>query len=75
MMYVDFEAILNSIQGPSPDLIKPYTKEVNHHIPSGFCVYSMFAYGEAENPLRLYRGEDCVENDHIKEEEVVPHVS
>ena len=30
-------------------------------MPSGFCVYSKFAYGEIENPLKLYRGENCVE--------------
>ena len=29
--------------------------------PSGFSVYSKFAYGEVKNPLKLYRGEDCVE--------------
>ena len=76
-MYVDFEATLNPIQGPrsgphecSPDPSEPYTKEVSQHIPSGFCIYSKFAYGKVENPLRLYRGEDCVEKfcSHIKEE-------
>ena len=42
----------------------------NQHIPSGFCVYSKFAYGEVENPLELYRGEDCVEKfcEYIKGE-------
>ena len=70
MMYADFEAILKPIQGPSPDPEEPYTKEVNQHMPSGFCVYSKFAYGEVESPLRLYRGEDCVEKfcGHIREE-------
>ena len=60
-MYADFEAILKPIEGPSPNPEGPYTKEINQHIPSGFCVYSKFAYGEVENPLKLYRGEDCVE--------------
>ena len=70
MMYTDFEAILNPIQGPSSDLSEPYTKEVNQHIPSGLCVYSKFAYGKVENPLELYRGEDCVEKfcEYIKGE-------
>ena len=70
MIHADFEAILNPIQGPSPDPSEPYTKEVNQHIPSGFCVHSKFAYGEVENPLKLYRGKHCVEVfcDHIKEE-------
>ena len=70
MMYAHFEAILKPIQGPSPNPEEQYTKEVNQHIPSGFCIYSKFTYGEVENLLRLYRGEDCVEEfcDHIKEE-------
>ena len=43
---------------------------INRHIPSGFCVNSTFAYGEVENPLKLYRGKDCVEVfcNYIKEE-------
>ena len=68
MMYKDFETILYPIQGPYPE--EQYTKGVNQHIPSGFCIYGKFAYGEVENPLRLYRGKDCVEKfcNHIKEE-------
>ena len=44
-MYTDFEAILRPVHGPSPSPNKPYTKKVNQHIPSGFCVYSKFTYG------------------------------
>ena len=80
MMYADFEAILEQIQGSSPDPEEPYaeswappgpyTKEVNQHIPSGLCVYSKFAYGDVDDPLKLYRGKDCVEKfcDCIKQE-------
>ena len=32
-----------------------------HLIPSGWCVYSKFAYGDVDNPLRTYRGKDCIE--------------
>ena len=35
MMYADFEAILEPIQGPSPDPEEPYTTKVNQHILSG----------------------------------------
>ena len=38
-----------------------YTEKINNHIPSGFCVYSKFAYGKVKNPLKLYRGENGVE--------------
>ena len=70
MMYADFEAILEPIQGPSPDPEEPYTSKVNQHIPSGWCVYSKFAYGNVQNPLRLCRGKDCIEKfcNHIREE-------
>ena len=61
IMYADFESILEPIQGPNSNPSQPYTSEVNQHTPSGWCVYSKFAYGEVDNPLRLYRGKDCIE--------------
>ena len=62
MMYADSEVLLEPIQervpgGPN----QPYTSEVSRHIPSGWCVYSKFAYGDVKDPLTVYRGEDCVE--------------
>ena len=45
----------------SPNPNQPYTNEVNQHTPSGWCVYSKFAYGYVDNLLRLYRGKDCIE--------------
>ena len=71
MMYADFEALLEPIQERVPgDPNEPYTSEVSRHIPSGWCVYSKFAYGEVKDPLKLYRGKDCIEKfcDYIKEE-------
>ena len=63
IMYADFESILELMdQGsPNPNPNQPYTNEVNQHMPSGWCVYSKFAYGDVVNPLRLYRGKDCIE--------------
>ena len=64
IMYADFESILEQM-GPvdpgSPNPNQPYTNEVNQHMPSGWCVYSKFAYGDIVNLLRLYRGKDCIE--------------
>ena len=51
MMYADFEAILEPIQGPSQDPEESYTKKINQHIPSGYCIYSKFSYGEVKDPL------------------------
>ena len=60
LMYVDFESILEPIQGPENDPRISSTRGVNNHVPSGWCVHSEFAYGKVENPLKLYRGKDCV---------------
>ena len=61
LMYADFESILNPIESSESNPEESYTKVINQHVPSGFCAYSKFAYGKVENPLKLYRGEDCVE--------------
>ena len=63
IMYADFESILE-LMGPvepgSPNPNQPYTNEVNQHTPSGWYVYSKFAYGDVDSPLRLYRRKDCI---------------
>ena len=61
IMYADFESILEPMDHGSPNPNQPYTNEVNQHTPSGWCVYSKFAYGEVVTPLRTYRGKDCIE--------------
>ena len=72
-MYADFESILEPM-GPQglglPNPNQPYTNEVYQHTPSGWCVYSKFAYRDVDNLLRLYRGKDCIETfcNYIKEE-------
>ena len=61
IMYTDFESILDPmdpVEPGSPN--QPYTNEVNQHTPSVWCVYSKSAYGDVDNPLRTYRGKDCI---------------
>ena len=62
IMYADFESILepmDPVELGSPN--QPYANEVNQHTPSGWCVYSKFTYRDVDNPLRTYRGKDCIE--------------
>ena len=62
IMYADFESILEpmgNVEPGSPN--QPCTNEVNQHTPSCWCVYSKFAYGDVDNPLRIYRSKDCIE--------------
>ena len=70
MMYADFGSILEPIQGSAPDPAQPYTMNANKHVPSGWHGYSKFAYGDVNDSLKLYRGEDCIEKfcKHLKQE-------
>ena len=61
IMYADFESILEPMDHGSSDPNQSYANEVNQHALSGWCVYSKFAYGDVHNPLRIYRGKDCIE--------------
>ena len=60
IMYADFESMLEPIQGPGNDPRMSSTRGINVHTPSGWCVRSEFAYGRIKNPLKLYRGKDCI---------------
>ena len=48
----------------------PYTKKINTHVPSGWCLHTTFSYGEVLDRMKMYRGEDCVEKfiEHIEDE-------
>ena len=35
--------------------------KINTHVTSGWCVHSIFAYGDIPDPLKMYRGKDCAE--------------
>ena len=60
MMYADFESILEPIQEASNNPNVSSTRGVNILMPSGWCVYSHFSYGNVTNPLTQYRGPDFV---------------
>ena len=59
-MYADFESILQPMEETIINPEGSYNKDISKHIPSSFCIYSRFAYGEVRNPLKLKRGKDCV---------------
>ena len=53
IVYADFEAIPEPIQATNPNPDSSYTKDVNQHTPSGFCVNTKFTYGVFENPVKI----------------------
>ena len=67
IMYADFESILEPIQSPGNNPMISSMRGIKNHVRSGWCVHSEFAYGKVENPLKLYRGKDCIKKfcDHV----------
>ena len=67
IMYVDFESILEPIQGLGNNPMISSMRAASNHVPSGWYIRRELAYGKIENPLKLYRGKDCVKKfcDHI----------
>ena len=80
MLYADFESILRLVDEVYKDKMNimkaerkgkaSYTEKINTHVPSGWCVRSTFAYGDVPDPLKMYRGKDCVEKfvEYLEEE-------
>ena len=80
ILYTDFESILKPVDERYQEKMNTiktrrkgkalYTEKTNTHVPSGWCVHSTFAYGDVPNPLKMYRGKDCVEKfvEYIEEE-------
>ena len=80
MLYADFESVLKPVDERYKEKANtmkagrkgkaPYTEKINTHVPSGWCVHSTFPYGHVPNPLKMYRGKDCVEKfgEYIEEE-------
>ena len=71
MLCADFESILKPVNERYRDKLNTvktdgkgkvlYTEKINTHVPSGWCIHSTFAYGDFPDPLKMYRGKDCVE--------------
>ena len=60
VIYADFESILVPVSGAPNNPEMSSTGGINIHQPSGWCMYSKFAYGKVTNPLKQYRGRYCV---------------
>ena len=73
VIYADFESILVPLSGAPNDPEMSSTRGINVHQPSGWCMYSKFAYalkgtslsaGEAHGSrvdgFSKYRGRDCI---------------
>ena len=52
VMYGDFEVIFKQTkENVKSNPEESYTKEIKQHVPSGFCMNSVFAYRKVENPF------------------------
>ena len=71
ILYADFENIAKPVYEWYKEKVNrmkagrkgkaPYMEKISKHVPSGWCVHITFAYGDVPNPLKMYRGKDCVE--------------
>ena len=80
MLYADFESILKPVDERYRDRMNTmkterkgkasYMEKINTNVLSGCCVHRTFAYGDVPDPLKMYRGKDCVENvaEYIEQE-------
>ena len=80
MLYADFESIAKPVDELYREKMNrmkagrkgkaAYTEKISKHVPSEWRVHSTFAYGDVSDPLKMYRGKDCVEKfvEYIKEE-------
>ena len=60
VIYADFESILIPVSGAANNPDMSSTRGINIHKPSGWCMYSKFAYGSGVDGFSQYRGRDCV---------------
>ena len=72
VIYADFESILVPVSGAPNNPEMSSTRGINVHQPSGWCMYSKFAYGKVTNPLKQYRGRDCVMHQSIPSTNIPP---
>ena len=60
VIYVDFESILIPLSGAANNPEMSSTRGINVHTPSGWRIYSKFAYDSGVNGFSQYTGRDCV---------------
>ena len=61
LIYADFESILVPVSGALNNPEMSSSRGINVHQPSGWCMYSKFAYGSEIDRLKQYRDKDCVD--------------
>ena len=60
IIYADLECLLEKINTccNNPDLSS--TTKINHHVPSGYSIYTHCSFDKSQNKLSYYRREDCM---------------
>ena len=60
IIYADLECLLKKIDTCYNDPNISSTTKINHHIPSGYSIYTSCSFDKSNNKLSYYRGEDCM---------------
>ena len=59
IIYADLECLLEKISTCCNDPDLSSTTTINHHVPSGYSIYTHCSFDKSHNKLSQYRGEDC----------------
>ena len=57
---VDFECIIQKIDGCTNKLENSFTTKLSEHIPSGFWMSTILSFKSLESKHDVYRGKDCM---------------
>ena len=57
---VDFECIIQKIDGSTNKLENSFTTKLSEHIPSGFWMSTILSFKSLESEHDVYRGKDCM---------------
>ena len=61
VIYADFEALIQKIDGCQPDDNKAYTEKYQKHVDCGYVYKLICCYDDKfSKPIQLYRGEKAV---------------
>ena len=60
IIYVDFEWLIEKIDGSKNNPKKLFTTKVSKHNPSGFSMSSLSWFKSIENKQDVYAGKDCM---------------
>ena len=61
-IHADIESLIKKIDNCKNNPAKTWTTKIGEHIPCGYSISTIWAFGSIENKLSLYFGKNCMKN-------------